>query len=73
MNFQVFVPGHYSLLAIFVIIYIFIIPNERSPAMGTPSLKEYADKNFLRCEKKIPDELYKKYNVYRGLDRKSVV
>ena len=35
--------------------------------MGTPSLKEYADKNFLRCEKKIPDELYKKYNVYRGL------
>ena len=35
--------------------------------MSTPSLKEYADKNFLRCEKKIPDALYKKYNVYRGL------
>ncbi|MBQ5415491.1 MAG: citrate/2-methylcitrate synthase [Firmicutes bacterium] len=35
--------------------------------MSIPTFKEYAEENFTLCEKRIPDELYKKYNVYRGL------
>ena len=35
--------------------------------MSIPTFKEYAEENYTLCEMRIPDELYKKYNVYRGL------
>ena len=35
--------------------------------MATISLGSYAATKYPLCERRIPDELYKKYNVYRGL------
>ena len=35
--------------------------------MATISLGSYAATKYPLCERKIPDELYRKYNVYRGL------
>ena len=35
--------------------------------MSNASINKYAEKQYHLCETKIPDELYTKYNVYRGL------
>ena len=35
--------------------------------MATISLGSYAATKYPLCERRIPDELYRKYNVYRGL------